>query len=112
MKAAIVSMCLVGLQRTGHIICVFGAPLHTLDVTTEGATNVQVASAVLAGSVNPEKQEGTMRFEYGTSSSSLGSSVPASPVHVAGESSVSVSGELLHLELELHLLLPACWNRQ
>ncbi len=81
----------------GHIYA-YGAPLHTLDVTTEGATNVQVASAVIVGSVNPEKQEGTMRFEYGTSPSSLGSSVAASPAHVSGESSVSVSAELLHLE--------------
>jgi hypothetical protein len=81
-------------------IYAFGSPLHTLDVTTEGATNVQVASAAVAGAVDPEKQEGTMRFEYGTSPS-LGSSVAASPSHVSGESSIPVSAELLRLEPHL-----------
>jgi hypothetical protein len=85
---------------THGIMYVFGVPLHMLDVTTEGATNVQTSSAAVAGSVNPEKQEGTMRFEYGTSRS-LGSSVAASPGHVSGESSVPVSAELVHLEPNL-----------
>jgi hypothetical protein len=87
----------VYLSGLEGFIYAFGAPLHTLDVTTEGATNVQIASAVVEGSVDPEKQEGTMRFEYGTSPS-LGSSVAASPTVVSGESSVPVSTELVHLE--------------
>jgi hypothetical protein len=78
----------------------FGLPIVLPVVTTEGASNIQVERATVAGSVNPEGLDATTRFEYGTSSS-LGSSVVGSPSLVSGESAVPVTAELMGLEPHL-----------
>jgi hypothetical protein len=58
-------------------------------VTTDAASNVSGASATLNGSVNPEGQATTYKFDYGTTTS-YGTSVP-SPDGSAGSGSTAVN---------------------
>ena len=60
-------------------------------VSTGGAKAVTATSATLAGTVNPNGQETSYDFEYGTSTA-YGSTAPSSPIDAgAGTTNVSVS---------------------
>ena len=61
------------------------------------ASNVQVTTATVAGTVNPEGAGTTYQFQYGASTA-YGQSAPASPVDVgSGSSPVAVSVDLVDL---------------
>jgi hypothetical protein len=88
-------------ETTGNIyvttaggVSVFGPPIVIVEpnVFTEGPLNVGSRSATLTGSVAPEGTVSKVRFEYN------GLSVPASPVEVSGNTTVSVTANIVGLQ--------------
>ena len=64
--------------------------------TTQAATDVTATSAILHGAVNANYVSTTVSLEYGTSTS-YGSSTPATPSPVTGSTSTNVSANLAGL---------------
>ena len=65
-------------------------------VTTNVATSVDTSSAILNGTVNPNRLSTTVTFEYGTTTS-YGNTVTADQSPVSGANSVAVSANLTGL---------------
>lgn len=65
-------------------------------VVTPEARNIEVTSALLSGSVNPNSLNTTITFEYGTTSN-YGSSIPAQQSPLSGDTNGNVTAQLTGL---------------